>query len=1232
MTKRLFFSFPIFIFFVLCFGLTATARIVRIGDQEYIERVWRTDDGLPQNSVTSIVQTHDGYIWVGTFGGLARFDGIRFTLFNSGNTPGLTGNRIFSLYEDEAGALWIGFESGGMARYQNGKFISLTSKDGAPDGSYRISHRDRDGRLWFVSLVGDLNENRVNIYADGRFKTFTADDGLPGSVVALAEDRDGKIWVSTESGLYFYENERFRFAAQTVEPGIINKREAGGLWISSPHFIGSYEKGVFTPLNNANQTLPQFSVAWEADHRLWLLKEREKPRYLDSGKFSEADLHPIVRAILTDREGNLWIGGMGSGLACLRRKKLTTYTRVDGLPHDEISAITEDKNGVVWIAGFRLVEFRDGKLTTFENTQEVDTLYADTDGSLWFKNKANLVNLKDGKMTDYPEIRDPEATFRDSKGQLWLAANSAVGQLVDGKFVVVRSSDEAIARRVSFITEDRAGAIWFGSADGMFCYKDGQFTDYTVEQGLSNNYVRAIYEDAEGAIWAGTYGGGLNRFKDGKFTPITTRNGLFDDIVSRILVDDDDNFWMSGNRGIYRVSRQELNGFADGRIASVNSISYGKADGMVTEETNGPDSPAGWRTRDGRLWFPTIEGVVVIDPKETSSIKTPTVIEQILFDKQTLDLSDERIAPPGDGDLEIQYTGLSFIAPEKVRFRYKLEGSDENWIEAGTRRVAFYTKLPPGDYTFRVMSTNSNGEWNEADAAIRLTLKPHFYQTKLFYALCIIGLAAIGFTLYRLRVRGLRQRAFELETKVVERTSEVEAQKTQLAENNEKLDAFNRQMSRANDDMLSILNQLRLGVAIAEDGGAVTFLSQAAQNFLNVGEEEAVGANWTTLLPLSLEEKARIKFISALPPKQRSRVPVQLQVDDGRRYQMEIEVQDDPRESKRKIFYLYDVSEIYDLRRLLDEKAKFHELVGESTAMRIVFKQIHDVAQMETTVLVEGETGTGKELVARAIHYTSARKDKAFVAVNCAELSESLLASQLFGHKRGSFTGAVSDHTGLFESAAGGTLFLDEIGDMPLGIQASLLRVLQEKEITRLGETKPRKIDVRIIAATHRDLHRRVAEGFFREDLLYRIRVARIHLPPLRERIEDLSLLVSWFLGQFRAPSGKTDLEISSEAMEFLTEYRWTGNVRELRSAIEYAVINCRSAVIQPGDLPPEIVGTAHVEHIPSFATDSDSDEKQRLVYALEKAKGNRAAAARMLGISRPTLYSRLKMYGLVEK
>jgi DNA-binding NtrC family response regulator len=289
--------------------------------------------------------------------------------------------------------------------------------------------------------------------------------------------------------------------------------------------------------------------------------------------------------------------------------------------------------------------------------------------------------------------------------------------------------------------------------------------------------------------------------------------------------------------------------------------------------------------------------------------------------------------------------------------------------------------------------------------------------------------------------------------------------------------------------------------------------------------------------------------------------------------------------------------------------------------MQQVYQQIRQVAAVDATVLIEGETGTGKELVARAIHALSARQDKPFIAVNGAGLTESLLASQLFGHKRGAFTGAVADHVGLFEAAHGGTLFLDEIGDIPLAVQTSLLRVLQEREITRLGETHPRKIDVRIVVATHRHLSDEVAKGTFRPDLLYRIRVARILLPPLRTRREDIPLLVGACLGQARAAIGKTVEGVSPEAMRLLLAYLWPGNVRELKSAIEYAVIRCQGAMIQPDDLPPE-VSVASPE--PSLPSQTPQDEQARLLAALQAAGGNRAVAARLLGISRATLYRHL--------
>jgi DNA-binding NtrC family response regulator len=301
--------------------------------------------------------------------------------------------------------------------------------------------------------------------------------------------------------------------------------------------------------------------------------------------------------------------------------------------------------------------------------------------------------------------------------------------------------------------------------------------------------------------------------------------------------------------------------------------------------------------------------------------------------------------------------------------------------------------------------------------------------------------------------------------------------------------------------------------------------------------------------------------------------------------------------------------------------------LGKSAAMQQVYQQIRDVARVDSTVLIDGETGTGKELVARAIHAASHRKDKPFVAVNCAGLTESILSSQLFGHKRGAFTGAIEDHQGLFEAANGGTLLLDEIGDIPMTVQNQLLRVLQEREIVRLGETRPRKIDVRVLAATHRNLSDEVAKGNFRADLFYRIRVARIAVPPLRERREDIPLLAASFLAQFSVAGGKQVTEMSHEVVRLLMDYDWPGNVRELRSAIEFAVIRCRGSAIQPDDLPPEIIEPA--DFASSIPGDPLSDEKARFLEALNRSRGNRALAARLLGISRATLYRRLADFNI---
>jgi len=434
-------------------------------------------------------------------------------------------------------------------------------------------------------------------------------------------------------------------------------------------------------------------------------------------------------------------------------------------------------------------------------------------------------------------------------------------------------------------------------------------------------------------------------------------------------------------------------------------------------------------------------------------------------------------------------------------------------------------------------------------------------------------------------------------------------------------------LRRSRDDLLAILNVLSEGALIIDGAGRIAFVNQAAATLFGIEPDAGTGRPWNEVVMIEGADKAVFEDLLEVPSAAEGRTRVQIASPDGSRHFVELEVQGHPQVHQQKIVFLNDITEILDLRSLRDEQVTFHDIVGHTDAMQLVFDQIKQVAPLDWTVLVRGETGTGKELIARAIHFQSPRKSGPFVPVNCAALSESLLTSQLFGHRRGAFTGAVSDQKGVFEAANGGTIFLDEIGDMALPIQSSLLRVLQEREITRLGESQPRKVDVRVIAATHCDLKSKVEQGSFRSDLFYRIQGFRITLPPLRERPADIPRLVYHHLQRAGTLAGKAPPPVSREALRSLMSYPWPGNVRELRSAIEWAAMRC-AGVVQIEDLPPEIVSS--VSHA-DLAKPPPEEEATRILRAIKDSGGNRSEAARRLGISRATLYRRLAEFGLAS-
>jgi DNA-binding NtrC family response regulator len=439
-------------------------------------------------------------------------------------------------------------------------------------------------------------------------------------------------------------------------------------------------------------------------------------------------------------------------------------------------------------------------------------------------------------------------------------------------------------------------------------------------------------------------------------------------------------------------------------------------------------------------------------------------------------------------------------------------------------------------------------------------------------------------------------------------------------------DGLDRALRRSHDDLLAVLDVQRTGNVLVEAAGRIVFANAAAGRILGADPGTLVDLPWPEGLRLSGDARRRVETLLRTAPARRQKVVASLPGNAPGGSVVEIEIEDDPRAPERKIFFLTDVSELHSLRRLLDEQGRFGDLVGRSEGIQRVVRLVRQVAPTDVTVLIEGETGTGKELVARAIHDESARRKGPFMAVNCAGLSEELAASQLFGHRRGAFTGAVTDATGVFEAARGGTLFLDEIGDLPPRVQTTLLRVLEERAVMRLGETQLRPVDVRIVAATNRELATEVAAGRFRSDLLYRVRVGRIHLPPLRERRVDLPLLIQHILSEQRAITGRPVKPVSDEAMQALVAYQWPGNVRELKNVLGYAVIHCAGAAIDLEDLPPEVLERSSPV---AAARALPADEREWIVAALARAGGDRKVAAALLGVSRATLYRRIAHYGI---
>jgi ligand-binding sensor domain-containing protein/signal transduction histidine kinase len=742
---------------------------------QFGHEVWLTENGLPQNTVHAIAQTKDGYIWIGTEEGLARFDGVKFTVFDKQNTPQLKSNYIRALLADRQGALWIGTAEG-LLRMLNGSFTIFTTNEGLPSNTIQAIYEDREGNLWVATATG------LGLFKSGSLTTFTTKERLiGGSIQALFEDAEGALWIATPYGVGRVKDGRF--TNFTVRDGLgsnsvraITQDRDGRLWFGSLGGLTSFSRGRFTTYTTRDALPNDRIISLHVDREGSLLVGTAGGlcRFSD-GRFTvfnsgDALATSTILSLLEDLEGNLWIGTESGGINLLKDTKFTTYTARNGLSNDVIKSLYEDHQGNMWIGtdGGGLNLLKDGKLSVYTtrdglSSNVVLALFGDDAGNLWAGTPDGLNRFSQGKFTIFTAAdglanNDVRSIRADHRGDLWIGTRGGLTRMKNGVFRTFTEVDGLPNDLITTLYEDTKGNIWVGTGGGLSRLTNEEFTTLTTRDGLSSDAVISLYEDSEGTLWIGTNGGGLNRLKDGQLNAYTTRNGLLDDVVFRILEDGRNNLWLSCRKGIFHIDKRELDEFTRGKISSIAPVAYGTADGMMTRECSGGGDPAGWKDRQGKLWFPTLKGVAMIDPEriKTNSQAPPVVIEEIRNGDVAIAPSDRIELPAGTTRLDLYYTAPSFMAPERVRFKYKLEGFDRDWIDSGTRRIAYYTNLRPGRYSFRVIAANNDGVWNETGATLGFYLKPYFYQSYWFYAVCLLAVALLTWLLYRLRVRGMR--------------------------------------------------------------------------------------------------------------------------------------------------------------------------------------------------------------------------------------------------------------------------------------------------------------------------------------------------------------------------------------------------------------------------------------------------------------------------------------------
>lgn len=778
----------------------------------YTLQGWSTEQGLPSNKMRSLVQARDGYLWIATAQGIARFDGNHFTVFSGATDPTLRGGGFYAVKEAPDGTLWFGGDHG-IFHWSNGRFERFTVENGLADNYVRALALTRRGEIVACTRAG------YSFFRDGRLATpggvwkqitgiarsylehsdgsillgteeglwriqgekielLSGPGGIPGSAFnSLLEGPDGSLWIGTSLGLRHVRPdgswEHFGAAEGLANPRIASLRHDrdGNFWIGTYAGLYRLSHGVIEPASYPGQIngSPIQQMHEDQEGGWWLATSiglfRLKDNICRNIGAPEGLSQTSVYSLFESADGMWWIGLWGGGVFRYDQIRATPLAVPPALGLDMVVSFAEYPTGTMWIgANSGLYQHR-GDTTI--------NLYDAAQAAAWQK------EIKEHPTTFLPGIahNHVNAITPDKEGGLWVATDGALYHGNAGHFRAHTTADGLPGNNIKSVLRTSKGEVWITAPPrGVARLHAGQWTTYECGKEISDITPRVVYEDGAGDIWVTTEGGGLNRFKDERWSSFTVREGLTDNFIAGIIEDTFGNFWISGPRGIMRIPRQQFDDFTDRKRQLLEPRVFSRSDGLPPSEVNQLGCPNSFRTEDGRLLFATSHGVAVVEPKyvKINRVVPPMRIERLLIDGTEADLTRPVVVPPGQNDIQIHYTAINLLSPEKVRFKIRLEPLDRDWEATGSRREVRYDKLPPGDYRFRVIASNDDGIWNDEGASLAFSVQPYFYQTSWFLGLSAAALIAGLLLIYRVRLHQSRRRLAELELLVNQRTHELQ--------------------------------------------------------------------------------------------------------------------------------------------------------------------------------------------------------------------------------------------------------------------------------------------------------------------------------------------------------------------------------------------------------------------------------------------------------------------------